>query len=439
MQFFSSSSQNYFISKPVFSILSNSIYHKQVPHLNNTHRYSVIRILSAILLLVVIIGSYLAFTDIKPKPNDLERGEWVMDHSLALYLDEFAESFEAGLIDEQIPGGAVVIVKEGRVIFQKGFGVKERGMPEEVDEHTLFRLGSLSKGFTSVLAGVLAEEGFVSWDQPVSRYLMDFRLNDPEQTGRIQVRHLLSHTSGLPRHAYTNLVEDGLPLDLIIPRFELVPLIAREGAQHSYQNAAFSVIEKVLEAQTNTDFNTLLHEKLLKPLEMSHSSTSYDGIFNSGNKASPHLYVSRTRGSVPVSISGKYYNAVSSGGVNASASDMGKWLLLLTGYYPDIISEETLAEIYEPFAAIRNQRFSRYWDGVNESHYGMGWRMLDNHGQKIVYHGGYVNGFRSEIAFSPEDGTGICILINTNSSYPLTVIPDFFNHFKSTPLGVVSE
>ena len=65
-----------------------------------------------------------------------------------------------------------------------------------------------------------------------------------------------------------------------------------------------------------------------------------------------------------------------------------------------------------------------------ESHYGMGWRVLDNHGQKIVYHGGYVNGYRSEIAFSPEHGVGICILINANSSYPLEVIPDFFNYFK---------
>jgi len=401
----------------------------------------VIRIISAFLLLIVVFGSYLAFTDIKPEPVavETEPEEWVMDKSLAMYLEKFEQGFAEGLNDEQIPGAAVAIVKDGRVIYQKGFGVKERGKPEKVDENTVFRLGSLSKGFASVLSGVLAEEGVVGWDYPVSRYLMDFRLNDPKQTGRIQVRHLLSHTSGLPRHAYTNLVEDGLTLDMIIPRFEQVPLISREGAQHSYQNAAYSVIEKVLEAKTNADFNTLLHEKLLNPLEMVHSSTSYDGIFNSGNKASPHLYVSRTRGRVPVSISGKYYNAVSSGGVNASASDMGKWLLLLTGHYPDVISQETLAEIYEPFATIRNQRFSRYWDGVNESHYGMGWRVLDNHGQKIVFHGGYVNGFRSEIAFSPEDGIGICILINTNSSYPLKVIPDFINHFKSVSPKVVLD
>jgi len=401
----------------------------------------VIRKLPAILLLTVIIGTYLAFTNIKPEPDvfEPEPEEWVMDHSLAKYLEEFAQHFEEGMIDEEIPGAAVVIVKDGRVVFQQGFGVKERGKPDRVDEHTVFRLGSLSKGFASVLAGVLAEEGAISWDQPVSRYLMDFRLNDPEQTGRIQVRHLLSHTSGLPRHAYTNLIEDGLTLDMIIPRFEVVPLVAREGAQHSYQNAAFSVIEKVLELNSNTDFNTLLHERLLNPLEMVHSSTDYYSIIHSENRATPHMLHSQARGRLPVPITRRYYNAVSSGGINASASDMGKWLLLLTGHYPEIISEETLAEIYEPLATIRNQRFSRHWEGVNQSHYGMGWRVLDNNGQKIVYHGGYVNGFRSEIAFDPENGTGICILINTHSSYPLTVIPDFFNHLKSTPRVVISE
>nr|WP_286670466.1 serine hydrolase domain-containing protein [Fodinibius salsisoli] len=362
-----------------------------------------------------------------------------MDESLSTYLKEFGQDFKGGLKDEQIPGAAVAIVKDGRVVLQKGFGVKERGTSEEVDEHTVFRLGSVSKGFASVLTGLMVEEGVVSWDDPVSHYLAKFKLHDPGQTDRVQIRHLLSHTSGLPRHAYTNLVEDGLSLDRIIPRLEQVPLISKEGEQLAYQNAAYSTIEKVLEVQTNTDFNTLLNEKLLEPLSMDYTSASYDSIRNSGNTALPHMFHSRSRGRVATSISEKYYNAVSSGGINASASDMGQWLLLLTGHYPDVISEETLEEIYDPFVTIHNRRFSRYWDGVDESHYGMGWRVLDNHGQKIVYHGGYVNGYRSEIAFAPEDRVGICILINTPSRYPLTVIPGFFNHFKSDSSEVISE
>lgn len=397
------------------------------------HLDSVVRYLSTFILLITILGAYPLFTGSTPEPNavETEPQSWVMDKSLATYLDQFELDFKDGLKERHIPGAAVAIVKDGRIVFQKGFGVRERGSSEKVNKNTVFRLGSVSKGFASVLTGVLVEDGVVDWEDPVSQYLPEFKLNDPEQTERLQIKHILSHTSGLPRHAYTNLVEAGLSLDRILSRLEQVPLIAKEGEQLAYQNAAYSAIEKVLEAQSGADFKTLLHEKLWEPLEMDHASASYDSIRNSGNTALPHVYYSRSRGYVPATISKKYYNAVSSGGINASASDMGKWLLLLTGYFPDVISENTLEEIYDPFVTIHNRRYSRYWDGVYESHYGMGWRVLDNHGQKVVYHGGYVNGYRSEIAFAPEEDVGICILINTHSSFPLTVIPDLFNHFKT--------
>ncbi|MDR9409938.1 MAG: serine hydrolase domain-containing protein, partial [Balneolaceae bacterium] len=391
-----------------------------------------IRYFSVSLLLVVIIGSYLAFTDIEPEPVvvEPEPEESVIDETLANYLEDFERDFEVGLIEEKIPGAAVAIVKDGQIIFQKGFGVKKKGTSEKVDENTLFRLGSLSKGFASVLTGKFVEKGVVGWNDPVSRYLKYFKLNDHQQTDLVQIRHLLSHTSGLPRHAYTNLIEGGLSLDRIIPRLEQVPLIAKVGGQHSYQNAAYSAIEKVLEVQTNTDFNTLIHENLFEPLRMNHTSASYESIENSVNKALPHVVYSRSRGRVPVPISEKYYNAVSSGGLNASAADMGKWLQLLTGHHPEVVSDETLQEIYNPIATLNNRRYSRHWEGVNKSYYGMGWRVLDNHGQKIVYHGGYVNGYRSEIAFAPDDDVGICILINTHSSYPSEVMPEFFNNFN---------
>lgn len=401
------------------------------------------RILSFSLLITAAIIGYLAFTDAKPDPEPLkpvpDDAEWVMDESTARYLADFEETFKAGMNEKKIPGASIVMVKDGRVVFQKGFGVRENGKPQRVNEHTVFRLGSVSKGFASVLTGVLADEGIVSWDDPVTRYVKDFQLYDPGQTGRVRIHHLLSHTSGLPRHAYTNLVEDGLSMDRIIPRLREVPLIAKEGEQLAYQNATYSVIEKVLENQTESDFNTLLQEKLFKPLSMDHASSTYDGIREAENRALPHVYVSRSRGRAPISISRKYYNAVSSGGINASASDMGKWLLMLTGHHPEVISGESLNKLSEPIATLNNRRFSRHWDDVNRSYYGLGWRILDNHGQKIVYHGGYVNGYRSEIAFSPEDGTGICILINTSSSYPLEVIPGFFNHFRTDSSVTTSD
>ena len=384
----------------------------------------------ALIFLSLSLVYQLSCTDIQSKTPEPPKPESVIDDSLAIFLEGFERDFLVGLDYKRIPGAAVAIVKDGQIIFQKGFGIKEKGEPGTVDEHTVFRLGSVSKGFASVLAGTLVEDGLLEWDGVVSDYLNDFKLHDPEQTDRVEVKHILSHTSGLPRHAYTNLVEDGLSLNRIISRLDRVPLISKEGEQLAYQNAAYSVIEKVLEEQTGTDFNTLLQEELFEPLGMSNSSSTFETISLAQNKAEPHVYHSRRRGRVSVPISKKYYNAVSSGGINASASDMGKWLLLLTGYHPEIITEETLDQVFTPLATINNKRFSRHWDGVNKSHYGMGWRVLDNQGQRIVYHGGYVNGFRSEIAFAPDDDLGIAIMINTNSSYPLEVIPDFFNYFK---------
>lgn len=335
-----------------------------------------------------------------------------------------------GAVNKNIPGGSYVITYKDQVLASNGFGVRELNSEMPVDAYTVFRLGSVSKGFAAVLAGMMIDQGVLSFDDSVASILPYFRLNDNEQTARVRVRHLLEHTTGLPRHAYTNLVEDGLTLERIIPRFEDVPLIDQEGQRHAYTNAAYSVIEKVLEQRTNTDFKTLLEEEIFTPLAMTQASADVSVFETNTNVAQPHLYSYRQKKRVPVSIKDNYYNAISAGGINASAKDMGQWLLLLTGNRPDLISDSTLDEIFTPVSRIPNKRFSRHWDGVNESFYAMGWRVLEHEDQTIVYHGGYVNGFRSEIAFDRERQIGISILVNSNSSYALEVIPEFFKEFN---------
>ncbi len=153
-------------------------------------------------------------------------------------------------------------------------------------------------------------------------------------------------------------------------------------------------------------------------------------MFEEENKAFPHHYSRRSKKRIPVRIKNNYFNAVSAGGINASISDVGKWLLLLTGNRPDLIKEETLDQIFEPASTIPNKRYSRYWKGVNNSFYGMGWRSLNYGEQTIIYHGGYVNGYRSEIAFDRDKQIGISILFHTNTNYALRVIPEFFNRIN---------
>ncbi len=351
--------------------------------------------------------------------------------SLSIFLSDFHDTITKGANNRNLPGGAYVITYKDEILVAKGFGTRDIASPLPIDEHTVFRLGSVSKGFASILAGMMVDQGLITFDAPVYKIVPGFKLNDADQTERIEVRHLLSHTTGLPRHAYTNLVEDGLSLERIIPKFEDVPLISTEGQQQAYTNAAYAVIEKVLESRTNVDFNTLLKEEIFKPLSMNDASVTYGDLKESTNKALPHLYSRRAGTRIMVPIKNNYFNAVSAGGVNASISDMGQWLLLLTGNRPDLIKEETLDQIFAPISTIPNRRFSRHWPGVNESYYGMGWRTLNNGEQTIVYHGGYVNGYRSEIAFDRENQIGISILFHSNTSYAVQLIPEFFNDFNN--------
>ena len=207
------------------------------------------------------------------------------------YVEQFAEAYQA-LVDEayqetRVPGAAVVVVKDTSVIFISGFGVREIGKPDSVDRHTVFRLGSVSKGFASILAGTLVDDSLLAWDDKVRAYLPDFALHSPEQTRRVNVKHVLSHTTGLPYHTYTNLVEYGDDILSIAALFGDIPLIAEEGKIYSYQNAAYGLIEEVAKSATGQDYNTLVISRLLTPLGMQDASVTFDGITGDPNRAKP--------------------------------------------------------------------------------------------------------------------------------------------------------
>ncbi len=384
----------------------------------------------SILIAVFILGILTLNPGYSKPEKTVKISEPAID-SLTLFLTEFEEKLLEGARQKNLPGGAFVITYKDEILVAKGFGTRKIEEPLPINEHTVFRLGSVSKGFASVLTGMLTDDNLISFDDTVEHILPEFQLSDPDQTQRVKIQHLLSHTTGLPRHSYTNLVEDGLSLERIVTRFENVPLIGPEGEHQAYTNAAYAMIELALEKQTDSSFAALLDKYIFQPLKMTNSSSNYSALTENYNVALPHLYNTRLRKRTSVPIRDNYFNAVSAGGINASAHDMGKWLLLLTGNYPELIKGETLDQIFEPISTIPNKRFSRYWPDVNESHYGMGWRTLMNEDQKIIYHGGYVNGYRSEIAFDKDNQIGICILLNSNSGYALEVIPGFFNRFNS--------
>lgn len=327
------------------------------------------------------------------------------------------------------PGAAVAIIKDTSVIFLKGFGLREVGAPDEIDIHTVFRLGSVSKCFASVLAGTLVNDHLINWDDPVVKYLPDFELKSKEFTQKLTIRHVLSHTMGLPYHAFTNMVEEHIPLDTLLFDLREVDLVGAPGTIYSYQNVGYSLIGKIAETVTQKPFEEILKEKVFQPLHMTNSSASFDAIMSSTNVALPHQFVRKQWR--PLAISDTYYNVSPAGGVNASISDMAAWLRSILGHPQSLMQDSTLNEIFTPQvkAVSRNRNFWR-WQRPRASYYALGWRVITFKNDTLEYHGGYVNGYRSEVALDRKNKIAICVLTNSAGTLADQSIPEFFRQYS---------
>jgi len=344
---------------------------------------------------------------------------------------EFDRYFADTMALTGTPGAAVVIVQDSMVLFQRGYGLRVNNRLDSVDAHTVFRIGSLSKGFAGVLTGMLVHEGVLHWDDRIVQYVPEFSLSKPDNTGQVQLTHLLAHTTGLPYHAYTNLIEAGYDMRTIAARFARLPLRGVPGTVFSYQNAAFSLVGEAMQTATGKSYPDLLSEKIFAPIGMRDASADWLSIQRNPNTARPHVY-SRRRGLQPSAITKRFYNAVPAGGVNASAADMGQWLIALLGHRPDVLPKAVLDEVFRPNVKTDGERrYYRRWGKPMEPHYGMGWRVLTHETDTIIYHGGSVNNFRSEIAFDRRDGIGICVLFNSNSPLASACIPVFWEKYRA--------
>lgn len=343
--------------------------------------------------------------------------------------------FDKAIKSGQIVGAGVSIVKGDSILISDGFGKKDANFNAEIDGNTVFRLGSLSKGFAGVLAASLKNEGKLRWEDKVSDYIPEFQLGNESNTDKVTLANILSHTSGTPYHSYTNLVEAGLPLIDIAKRFKEVVPISDPGLIYSYQNAMFALCGEMMFKATNKDINTLLNDTFFNPLDMYNTSMDNETLKNTKNVAMPH---SKRRYSYKtLKLSNNYYNAVAAGGINSSATDMAKWMRFLLGHNPEIMSKSAFQDAFNPFIEIKgHSKYYHKWPKHVSSYYGYGWRIhkyLENSNDSektIWHHGGSVNNYRNEIAIYPEDDLGICVLLNSNSRLAATVISDLQNIVK---------
>ncbi|WP_298541709.1 serine hydrolase domain-containing protein [uncultured Aquimarina sp.] len=385
-----------------------------------------------------IIGFFISLSIIGCTTSKMEEKEVVSDQkpeteetdSLSLFLDHYEKFFATNFNISECPGAAIVIVKDSTVIYKRGFGVKEIHTADSVDVNTVFRIASLSKGVTSVLAGNLVDHNELQWEQGVKESVKSFDLKDKAQAKRLKVNHLLSHTAGLYKYTNSKLIHKGLPLKSIISNFKRNGVVAKEGTAYEYQNAVFSVIEEVMENGTGKSFETLLKERLFVPAGMRNASSTFAGIKGNSNVALPHKWNHYSKKYSLTNLHKNYYNVAAAGGINASISDMAEYLKVLLGYRPDIISKESLTEVFNPMICTSDKdTYVNLWDGVTDSYYAKGWRVLDYRNRTIIYHGGNVNQYKTQLMIDPENKIGVCVLFNGPNPFNGPVIPTFLSYY----------
>ncbi|WP_331487895.1 serine hydrolase domain-containing protein [Luteimonas endophytica] len=337
----------------------------------------------------------------------------------------FEAMAQAMVADQRVPGLAMAIVHNGRVLSARGYGITDVRAAEPVDAHTVFRLASLSKSFAGTLAGVLVSEGALRWDSKVVDYMPGLQLSDPGAASRVTVADVLSHRVGLGRHTYDRDIERGADYNALVQKLAQAPMTCEPGDCYSYQNVAFSLVGDVVFATSGQFYNEAVSRRLFKPLGMNDASLGLEGIQASPRWAKPHVRAGKGWSSLMPKPT--YYRVSPAAGVNASIADMAQWLIAQGGHRPDVLPAPLLATLHAPIVGTPGEMRSRAasWRSqrLNAAGYGLGWRVYDYAGHRMVFHGGAVQGYRGVMALLPERDLGLVILWNSESSLPSGLLP----------------
>lgn len=329
-------------------------------------------------------------------------------------LEAFDRQFREILAEQDIPGGAYAVIAQGRVLRVQGHGLRSVEGAQPVDADTVFRLASVSKTFAGPLAVQLAQEGRLDLADSLAQQLPELRFKRAELSQRLRVEDLLGQSTGLVPNAYDNLIDDGLALARILPRFRELDAICAPRSCYSYQNIAFAQVEPILARAGGAGYAELVERRLFRPLGMQHASFGLDALIAEPNHARPHR---REAGRwVEAEIKPGYYQLAPAAGINASARDLGQWLLAQMGGQPESLSPSVVATVTTPRVRTPRELKRRLWGQLlDEAHYGLGWRVYRIGEVPLNYHSGWVKGYVAEIAWSPTHQIGLALLLNAES------------------------
>lgn len=342
----------------------------------------------------------------------------------------------------RVPGISLAIVKDGRVLLAKGYGVKETGGNKKVDAHTLFCIASNSKAFTATALGLLVEEGKISWDDPVINYLPWFRMSNPYVTRNMTIRDLLVHHSGLGLGAGDLLQFP--PSDLtrkeMTEKLRYVPLKTSFRSTFAYDNILYLVAGEVIYAVSGMSWEDFIKTRILDKIGMKESIDRISQFSRQSNIAVSNIPFEGKIIANPGFPGNELTNASNpAGGIASNAIDMSKWLLtqLDSGRAPNgirlfkPITTQALWNMVTPIPIAKAppllQPEQKHFFG-----YGLGFFLQDYRGYKMVWHTGGLAGFVSKVTLIPELHLGICVLTNQESGAAFSSITnhilDYYMH-----------
>ena len=315
-----------------------------------------------------------------------------------------------------IPGVAIAIVRNDSVIYARGFGVRELGRPERVNEGTIFAIGSNSKAFTAAGLEMLVDQGNVNLDAPVSTYIPGFRLSDPLASREVTVRDLLTHRTGLARNELFWYGSDA-DRDEIVRRLRYLPLESSFRTKFRYNNVAYMSAGQVLAHATGGTWDDFMRARIFSPLGMTSTSTSIRELAGRSNVVTPHMET--RQGIRPI----QWYNGDNvgpAGSINSTVIDMAQWLRLQLagGTYNGkrIVSQRGIEEMRSAQIAIPVGGGTKIlFPTAHFLAFGLGLATSDYAGQLLVEHTGEIDGMASAVAMVPEARFGVVVLTNLGS------------------------
>jgi beta-lactamase class C len=315
-----------------------------------------------------------------------------------------------------VVGLAVGVVEDGQITFLKGYGETVAGSGDPVTPDTVFRWASLSKGVAGAMVAKLAGEGKLSLYEPINKYSASLRLPAGNEY-RATVADVLSHQLGLFAHAHESKLEDGADPRLLRADLATLHTICPVGQCHAYQNVAYDASSEVVERVTGESYEKAIRERLFLPLGMKSATISKAGLESAPSWARPHVGGKHSR---PVEVTEPYYRVPAAGGVNSSIKDLARWLQAQMGTDPDVLAPAVLNAIQSPRTTTPGElgRMRKVRERLSRATYGLGWRIYDYAGHRVVGHRGGVRGYRSLILFDPELKTGVVAFWNSSASQP---------------------